>query len=149
LGCAAGGIDVNLFAGKVSDQIFTGLATVRAAANDGDDVVNMVKRSLVAFKNVLAIFRFLQQEGGTPSHNIHAVINKMLDRLDQAHFFRLVVHHSQKNHAEALLHGGVLVQLVQHQLRLASAFEFNHDAHSVTVALIANVGDVVDNFVVH
>src|SRR6185312_16548421 len=89
-----------------------------------------------------------QQEGGTPSHNIHAVINKMLDRLDQAHFFRLVVHHSQKNHAEALLHGGVLVQLVQHQLRLASAFEFNHDAHSVTVALIANVGDVVDNFVV-
>src|SRR6185312_10565070 len=144
----AGGIDVNLLAGKVSNQILAGLATVRAAANDGDDVVNVVERDLVAFKNVLALFGLPQQVGGAAAHNIHAMINKMLDRLDQPHLLWLVVDHSQKNHAEALLHGGVLVQLVQHQLRLASALEFNHNAHSVAVALIANVGDVVNNFVV-
>src|SRR6185312_6615989 len=148
LGRAAGGIDVNLFAGKIRDQIFAGLATVGTAANDGDYVVNVVERDLVAFKNVLAVFRFLQQKGGPAADHVHAVINKMLDRLDQAHLFWLAVDHSQKNHAEALLHGGVLVQLVQHQLRLASALEFNHNAHSVAVALIANVGDVVNNFVV-
>src|SRR6185312_3585645 len=148
LGRAAGGIDINLFSGKVSGQIFAGFATIGAAANNGNDVVNVVERDLVAFENVLALFCFSQQESRAAAHHVHAVINKMLDRLNQAHFFRLVVDHSQKNHAEALLHGGVLVQLVQHQLRFASALEFNHNAHSVAVALIANVGDVVNNFVV-
>jgi hypothetical protein len=42
----------------------------------------------------------------------------------------------------------VLEELVEHDLRLGSALEFDHDAHAVAIAFVANVGDVVDGLVV-
>ena len=60
----------------------------------------------------------------------------------------LAVDHGQQDHAEALLHRGVLVELVEHDLGLGAALEFDDDAHAVAVALVAQVGDVVDDLVV-
>ena len=76
------------------------------------------------------------------------MINKMLNRLDQPNFFGLSIHHSQKDHAETFLHRGVLEQLVQHDLRFGAALEFDHNAHAVAIAFIANVGNIVDDLVV-
>ncbi len=76
------------------------------------------------------------------------MINEMLDGLDQPHFLGLSIGHRQENHAEAFLHGGVLEELVEHDLRFGAALEFDHDAHAVAVALVADVGNVVDDFVV-
>src|SRR5579862_7331139 len=42
-GRAAGGVDVDLFAAKVLHQIFAGIGAIGAAANDGDDVVEMIE----------------------------------------------------------------------------------------------------------
>ena len=104
LGSAAGGVDVDLLAAKVGDQIFAGVGAVGAAANDGDDVIQVIERGEVAFQNVLAVFRLLQQVGRAAPHHIHAVINEILNRLDQAQFLGLAMCNGQQNHAETLLH---------------------------------------------
>ena len=98
---------------------------------------------------MLAVTRLLQQERGAAADHIDAVIDEVAHGLHQAHFFRLAIDHGQEDHAEALLHRGVLEELVEHDLRLASALELDDDAHAVAVALVADVADLVDDLVVH
>src|SRR5258706_3207314 len=76
------------------------------------------------------------------------MIDEVLDRLDQAHLFRLAIDDGQQDHAEAFLHGGVLVELVEDDLRLGSALEFDDDAHAIAIAFVAQVGDVFDGLIV-
>jgi hypothetical protein len=78
----AGGVDVDLFAAEVEHQIFAGIGTVGAATNDGDDVVEMIERGEIAFENVLAVFRLLQQVGGAAADDVDAVLDEVLDGLD-------------------------------------------------------------------
>ena len=73
----------------------------------------------------------------------------MLDGLNQAHFLRLSIYDSQENHGKTFLHRGVLEQLVEHDLRLAAALQFDHNAHAVAVAFIADIAYVVDDLVVY
>ena len=114
-----------------------------------DDVVEMIERGLVAFENVLAVLRLAQQVSGAAAHHIDAVIDEVLDGLDQAHFLGLPVDDGQQDHAEALLHLRVLEELVQDDLGFGAALEFDDDAHAVAIALVADVGDVFDDLVVH
>src|SRR6478609_11889185 len=71
-------VDVDLLAAKVRNQILASIGAIGAAANDGDDVVEMIERSEIAFENVLAVLRFLQQERGAASNDIYAVIDENL-----------------------------------------------------------------------
>ncbi len=92
--------------------------------------------------------RFLQQEGGAAADDFDAVIDEVLDGLDQAHFTGLSVDHREQDHGKTFLHGGVLEELVENDLGLGAAFEFDDDAHAVAIAFVAHVGDVFDFFVV-
>ena len=98
LGRTAGDIDFDLLAAEVGDQVFARIGTVGAGTNDDDHIVEMIERGQVAFKNVLAVFRFGQQKRSAAPDNVNAVIDKMLDGLDQAHFLRLSINDSQKDH---------------------------------------------------
>src|SRR6266699_154861 len=82
LGSAAGGVDINLFAGEVSDEIVACFTTIRAAADDDNHVVHVIKRDVVDFQNVLAHLGIQQQVGSPAANHVPAVINKLLDRLD-------------------------------------------------------------------
>ena len=148
LGRAAGGVDVDLLATEVEHQIFAGFGAVGAAANDGDDVVEVIERLEIAFEDVLAVFRFLQQVGGAAADHVDAVLDEVLDGLDQAHFTGLSVHHREQDHGETFLHLRVLEELVENDLRLGAALEFDDDAHAVAIAFVAHVGDVFDVLVV-
>src|SRR5262249_14517209 len=75
-------------------------------------------------------------------------MDEVLDRIDQSQLFRLAIAHSQKNHGEAFLHLRVLEELVEHNLRLGSTLEFDHNAHALAVGLIANIADVLNVFIV-
>ena len=149
LGSAAGGVDVDLLAAEIGDQIFAGVAAIGAGANDGDHVVEVIERGQVAFENVLAVFCLRQQVSGAAADDIDAMVDEVLDGLDQAHFLGLAIDDRQQDHAETFLHRSVLEELVEHDLRFAAALEFDHDAHAVAIAFVANVGDVVDDLVVH
>ena len=95
---AAAGVDVDLLAAEISDQVLAGVGTVRAAANDGDDVVKVIQRLEVTFEDVLAVSRLVQQVGGTAADYIHAMLDEVLDGLDDAHFTGLSVDHRQQDH---------------------------------------------------
>ena len=149
LGSASGGVDVDLLAAEIRNQIFAGVAPVGAAADDRDHVIEVIERRQVAFQNVLAVARLGEQIRGAAPHHIDAMVDEVLDRLDQPHLLRLSVDHGQQNHAEAFLHRRVLEELVEHDLRFGSALEFDHNAHAVAIAFVANVGNVVNGFFVH
>ena len=99
----------------------------------------MIQSDFVAFQNVLALLGLQQQVGSAAAHYVHAMINEVLDGLDQSHFFGLSIHHRQQDHAEAFLHLRVLIKLVEHDLGLAAALQFNDNAPPVAIAFIADV----------
>jgi hypothetical protein len=148
LGSAAGGVDVDFLAGEIGDQVFAGLGAVGAGADDGDDVIEMIERVEIAFEDMLAVFGLLQQERGAAPDYVNAVIDEVLDGLDQSHFAGLAVDHREQDHGKTFLHGGVFVELVENDLRLGAAFEFDDDAHAVAIAFVTDIGNVFDVFVV-
>src|SRR5579872_177882 len=148
LGSAARGVDVDLLAAEVHHQVFAGIGAVGTAANDGDDIVEMIEGCEIAFEDVLAIFRLLQQVGGAAADDIDTVLDEVLDSLDEAHFTRLSVDHREQDHREALLHLCVLEELIEHDLRFSAALQLDDDAHAIAIRFVANVGDVFDFFVV-
>src|SRR5258708_14735286 len=109
----------------------------------------MIESVEIAFEDMLAVFRLLKQESGAAADYFDAVIDEVLDGLDQAHFAGLLVDHRQQDHGKTFLHGRVFEELVENDLRLGGALEFNHDAHAVAVAFVAHVGDVFDVLVVY
>ncbi len=76
------------------------------------------------------------------------MLDEVLDGLDDPHFAGLSVDHREQDHRETFLHLGVLEELVENDLRLGAALKFDDDAHAVAIALVADVGDVFDVFVV-
>src|SRR5579884_38346 len=108
----------------------------------------MVERNLVTDKNVLTLTRLAQLESGAAADHIYAVINEMADGIWQRKLAGLAIDDRQKDHRKAFLHLRVLVELVEHNLRLCPALQLNDDAHSVAVALIAHVTDIVNRLVI-
>ena len=91
---------------------------------------------------------FCSRIRGAAADDFDAVIDEVLDGLDQAHFAGLSVDHRQQDHGKTFLHGSVFVELVENDLRLGAALEFDDDAHAVAIAFVAHVGDVFDFLVV-
>src|SRR5271169_4499614 len=140
---------INGLAGEVLHQVDAGVGAIFAATDDADDIVHAIERCLVTLEDVFAVARLLQQEGRAPAHHVDAVIDEVPDGLHQAHFFRLAVDHGQEDHAEALLHRGVLEELVEHDLRFASTLEVDDDTHAIAVAVVVDVSDFVNDLVIH
>ena len=131
-------------------QVFAGFGTRTRCANDADDGVEIVEGNLVALQDVFALAGFAEEERGAAPNDVDAMIDEGADGLVERQFAGLAVEHGQEDHGEAFLHLGVLVELVEHNLRLRAALEFDDDAHAVAVALVAELvaGDVGDDFFV-
>src|SRR5579884_1777463 len=130
-------------------QAVARLARRGRGADELDHRVEVVERDLVAFEDMFALARARQIVGGAAAHHVHAMLEKAVQRLHQPHLARLVVGHRQQDHAEAGLQVGVLVKLVENDLGLLAPPQFQHDAHAVAVALVADVGDALDLLLLH
>ena len=108
----------------------------------------MVERDLVAEQDVLALAGLVEEEGGAAADDVDAVVDEGVDGRGERELLGLIVVHGQEDHREALLHLGVLVELVEDDLMLRAALELDDDAHAVAVGLVAHVGDVVDDLFV-
>jgi len=106
-------------------------------ADDPDHGVEIVERDLQAFQNVLAFASLAQQENRPPLHYVDAVVDEELDGIGQAQFLRLAVGYGQEDHGKTFLQLRVLVELIQHNLRLRAALEADHHPHAVAIAFIA------------
>jgi len=71
------------------------------------------------------------------------VIDECADCFVECELLGLAVEHSQKDHGEALLHLGVLVELVEHDLGLRTAMAF-FQVHVVPAVLYGANFELVD-----
>ena len=72
------------------------------------------------------------------------VLDVVVDDRPQRQRPRHVVDQRHRVDAERRLHRGVLVELVEHDLRDHAALELDHDPHALAVGLVAQVGDLGD-----
>ena len=91
-----------------------------------------------------AFFGFVQvKERPAGDHDL-AVFQVELQGALQGEHTRFLVDQCQQLYSKGGLQGCVFVELVENLLRLGSALQFNHDAHTIPVRLITHVGDRVD-----
>jgi hypothetical protein len=83
------------------DQTLPGLARHFGGADDADYFVQVVQRLLEAEQNVLALARLAQFELRAPADHFNAVIDEVLDAIDQPEFAGLPVDDRQHDDAEA------------------------------------------------
>ena len=126
-----------------------GVVRGRRAADQGDDLVDVLQRDQVAEQQMLALARLLQLVFGAAADDDAAVLDVRLEHLLQAHRLRLAAVERHHVHRERRLHRRVLVELVQHAGGLAFARELDDDAHAVAVRLVAQVADADDLAVLH
>ena len=62
---------------------------------------------------------------------------------------RAAVHNRQHIDRERGLQLGMLKEVVQHHLGISVAFYFNHQAHTASVRLIADIGNIGNFFIAH
>ena len=130
------------------DQGFARFARIAGGADQLDDRVEIVERLLETEQEMLALAGFAQLVIGAAPHHVHAVVDEALDAIDQAQFARLAIDDRQHDDAKAGLQLGLLVQIVENDLGLLAALQFEHDAHAVAVALVADFGDAFELLVV-
>jgi len=83
-----------------------------------------------------------------PAHDLDAVVDEALEGVDDAHFARLAVDDGEHDDPEIHLHLRVFVQVIQDNFGIFAALELQHDAQAFAVALVADVGDALDFFLV-
>ncbi len=78
------------------------------------------------------------------SYHFHAVFDEELDHRDQAQLARLAGDDGEQDHAEGFLHLGMLEEIVENELGLFAALQFDDDAHAFAGGFVAHVGDAFD-----
>ena len=135
--------------GKALHELRLRLHRVRAVADDTDNLVDVVQRDQQAFQNVGARLGLVQIVARAAHDDVLLVLEVMVEHLVQGEHFRLAVHQRQHDRAEGFLHLRVLVQVVEHDGGIDVALELDDDAHTLAVALVADVADALQPLVVH
>ena len=119
------------------------------AADQLDHRIEPVEGDLEAFQDMGAGLGLLQLEDGAAGDDLAAVVDEMADGVAQGQDLRPVVDDGQHDDAEGGLHLGLLVELVEDDLRVLVPLQLDDDAHAVAVRLVAEVGDPFDLLLPH
>ncbi|MBP1770654.1 MAG: hypothetical protein H6P96_1272 [Candidatus Aminicenantes bacterium] len=92
--------------------------------------------------------RLPQLEARPPQDDLLAVGDEVLHDIEEAQRLRLLVDDGQHDDAEGDLELGVLVEVVEDDLRQLSPLDLDDDAHALAVGLVADVGHPLDPLVV-
>src|SRR5947209_20435818 len=76
----------------------------------------------------------------SPDH-IDAVLDEVLERRDEPQLARLPIDDREIDDPEADLQLRLLEEIVQHDIRLLTAFQLEDDAHAVAIAFVADFGN--------
>ena len=89
--------------------------------------------------------RLTQTVTGTTNDNVHLVVHPVTHKRIQGQGTRHAIHNGEHIRGEVLLQLGVLVQVVQHNLRGSITLEHNHQTLTGTTRrLIAQIRDAAD-----
>ena len=98
-------------------------------------------------EDVGALLGLLQVVLGAAADDFILKLDVLLDHLFQGHDLGHLVVDGQHDDAHGVLQLGVLIQLVQDDLRVGVLADVHHDAHSLAVGLIVQSGDALDALV--
>ena len=121
-----------------------GILGRRRCPDQGDDLVDAQQRLGESEQKVLSLASLAQQEVRAPPDYVLAMGNEGLEVFDQADFLGPAIDDGEHPHARAVLQIGVLVEVVQHNVRVVTALYFKNDAHAGAVALVADIADALD-----
>ena len=93
---------------------------------------------------MLSLARLVQVELGAPPDHLLAEVEVLLQGRLQVDDPWLPVDQRQHVDREGGLHGGVLVEGVEHLARLPGPAQLDDDAHTVAVRFVPQVADAVD-----
>ena len=139
--------DGEVLLAEILEQVFPRVGAAGAAADDANRHVEVVEGDLVAEQDVFPLAGLAQLIARTARDDVAAVLDKKPHEFKQAHLAGLAAHDRQQDHAERLLHLGVLEEIVQDELRFFAALQLDDNAHAIAVALVADVSNAFDLFV--
>ena len=125
-----------------------GLVDRLGGADELDDGVEVVEADDQALQDVGPLLRLPQLEARPPQDDLLAVGDEVLHDVEEAQRLRLLVDDGQHDDAEGDLELGVLVEVVEDDLRQLSPLDLDDDAHALAVGLVADVGHPLDPLVV-
>src|SRR5260221_4893811 len=96
-----------------------------------------------------ALARLAEQEHGAPGDHLLAEGDEGGEDVAQAHQLRPAAVECQHVDAEAGLQRRMAEELVQHDVGRSVALQLDDDAHALAVALVAQVGDALDQLLAH
>ncbi len=120
-----------------------GVGTLRAP-NQADDQVKVVNGLPEPLENVGPLLGPGQIVPGPTGHHLAAEADERLQHLPEVHHLGTPVHERQHDDPKGRLHLGVLIELVQGDLRDLASREFKDDADPLTVRFIPPLGDPLD-----
>ena len=126
-------------------QLRSRLLRVLRAADDLDDLVEMIERDQEALDDVVPLLGLPEVVLGPSRDDVDLVIDVVADHLGEVQRARNAVDERQHDHTEGLLELGVLVELVQDDLGIGAALEVDHETHAGPArGVVLEVGDVLD-----
>ena len=109
--------------------------------NGLDDLVDTDQGHGEPFENMRAVAGFGELVNRAPGYHLAAVAHERFDHLFEIEQPRLPVHQRHQVDAEYGLQWGMLVDVVQHHVRIFAALELDDHAHAVFVGLVAKLAD--------
>ena len=91
------------------DEVLLGGVLILAVADDGDDLIGVVRHQLQALQDMLALLGLFQVVGGAAGHYLKLEFEVLLQHFLQGHHLGHAVFQRQHNNAEAILQLGVAV----------------------------------------
>ena len=126
---------------EFTHQALAGTGGIGRGTDQGDDGIEIVKGNQEPQQDVVAFFGLAQQIAGAPLDGLDAEIEEHLQHLAQGQQHRLTVYQRQHVGVKVILKRCELKEIIQHNLRVSIAAQFNDNAHAIAVAFIANIGN--------
>ena len=136
------GLGLDVGEAEALDQARAGRVAVVRRADQLDHRVEVVERDEQALEAVDLRLERAELVLGAPDDDLALVLDVVVDDLAQRELARHVVHERDHVHAERGLHRRVLVELVEHDLRVRVALELDHDPHAAAVGVVLDVRDL-------
>ena len=143
------GLGLDLGELQLAHQGVLGRVRALRLADEADDEVELVDRLAQALQDVGPLFRARQIVLGPAGDDLAAERDELLEHLLEVDDLRAPAHEGQHDHPEGGLHLGVLVELVDHDLRHLAPAQLQHDADALAARLVAALADALDPLVAH
>ena len=140
---------LNLIQAKALVHALLCLGIILRAANDVDNLVDVINCGQKAFQNMDALLSLIQVELSTTAYNINLVINVVTKNLAKRKRTRNTVNQGQVNDAKVGLKLSLLIEIVQNNLWYSVTLEVQNNTHALTVGLIAHVRDAFNFLLVN